>query len=126
MTASQTETEISGRLLELAGALYDEPGFAEVVASLKSGHGATLSGIWGSSCALAAAALDAEAPEALIVVCPRPADVDSLSADLALFNARAVVQFPAWETAASGHAAVDTIHGDLHSVHTRPHRNTAI
>src|SRR5258708_31924878 len=112
MTASQTETEISGRLLELAGALYDEPGFAEVVASLKSGHGATLGGIWGSSCALAAAALDAESPEALVVVCPRPADVDSLSADLAIFTASDVEQFPAWETAATEHAIDDTIHGD--------------
>ena len=112
MAASQTETDISGRLLELAGGLYDEPGFAEVVASLKSGHGATLGGIWGSSCALAAAALDAEAPEALVVVCPRPADVDSLSADLTLFTATPIEQFPAWETAASEHAIDDSIHGD--------------
>ena len=36
MAASQIETDISGRLLELAGALYDEPGFTDVVASLKS------------------------------------------------------------------------------------------
>src|SRR6266566_915605 len=112
MIASQIETDVAGRLLELAAALDDEPGFAEVVASLKSGHGATLGGIWGSSCALAAAALDAEAPEALVVVCPRPADVDSLSADLALFTATPVEQFPAWETAASEHAIDDSIHGD--------------
>ena len=39
-----------------------QEGFAEVVASLKAGHAATLDGVWGSSCALAAAALAAPRP----------------------------------------------------------------
>ncbi|HKD36568.1 MAG TPA: transcription-repair coupling factor, partial [Pirellulales bacterium] len=112
MILSHAETNISGRLLELTGALDDEPGFAEVVASLKAGHGATLGGIWGSSCALAAAALEADAPLALVIVCPRPADVDALAADLALFTATPPEIFPAWETAASENGIDDAIHGD--------------
>src|SRR5690242_7733617 len=111
MILSQAETDISGRLRELAGALHDEPGFAEVVASLKAGHGATLGGIWGSSCALAAAALEAEAPQSLVIVCPRPDDVDTLAADLALFTETTSETFPAWETAASENAIDDAIHG---------------
>jgi transcription-repair coupling factor (superfamily II helicase) len=112
MILSQAETDIAGQLLELAGALHDEPGFAEVVASLKAGHGATLGGIWGSSCALAVAALEAESPQSLVIVCPRPDDVDSMAADLGLFTATPPEIFPAWETAASEHAIDDAIHGD--------------
>jgi transcription-repair coupling factor (superfamily II helicase) len=112
MAASQIETDVAGRLLELAEALDDEPGFAEVVASLKAGHGATLGGIWGSSCALAAAAIQAEAPESLVAVCPRSGDIDELAEDLRLFTAIPVEQFPAWETAGAEHAVDDQIHGD--------------
>ncbi|HEV2970119.1 MAG TPA: transcription-repair coupling factor [Pirellulales bacterium] len=112
MAASPTENDVAGRLLELADALHDEPGFAEVVASLKAGHGATLGGIWGSSCALSAAALEADAPELLVVVCPRPADIDTLYDDLALFTTTLTERLPAWETAAAEHAIDDQIHGD--------------
>ena len=112
MTASQVETDVAGRLLELAEALNDEPGFAEVVASLKAGHGATLGGIWGSSCALAAAAIESHAPESLVIICPRPGDIDTLTEDLRLFTSTPSEQFPAWETASREHAVDDQIHGD--------------
>ncbi len=82
------------------------------MASLKAGHGATLGGIWGSSCALAAAAIEAESPEALVVVCPRPDDVDSLCGDLTLFTATLPDEFPAWESTDSEHAVDDAVYGD--------------
>ena len=85
----------SDRLLELAGRLERQEGFAEVVASLKAGHAATFDGVWGSSCALAAAALAAHAPGPLVVVCPRADDVDALVDDLGLFLHR-------WRRAVSG------------------------
>ncbi len=90
----------------------DEPGFPQAIASLKQGHGATLGGIWGSSCALTVAALEAAAPVGLIVVCPSPADLDTVSDDLALFTATPVERFPAWESAATAQSVDDQIHGD--------------
>ena len=63
---------------------------------LTGGHAATLDGVWGSSCALVAAALAAHAPATLLVVCPQIDQVDELIDDLALFTrleARAVSGF---------------------------------
>ena len=49
MVESQTTVDVSNRLLELTERLREEAGFAEVVAALRAGHGATLGGVWGSS-----------------------------------------------------------------------------
>ena len=51
MTEAQTVVTASGQLEDLVGRLENQNGFAEVVASLQAGHGATLGGVWGSSCA---------------------------------------------------------------------------
>ncbi len=112
MIESQTITDVAGRLLELAGRLREETGFAEVVASLKAGHGATLGGVWGSSCALAAAALEAEAPATLVIVCPNSGDIDGLCDDLAIFTSVRPERFGAWESAPGERAVDDEIHGD--------------
>ena len=93
MADADAAATASDRLLELVGRLERQEGFAEVVESLKGGHAATLDGVWGSSCALAAAALAAHAPATLVVVCPHVDQVDELIDDLALFTrlqARAV------------------------------------
>ena len=74
------------RLLELVGRLERQAGFAEIVESLIEGRAATLDGVWGSSCALVAAALAGSCPAALVVVCPRIDQVDELIDDLALFT----------------------------------------
>src|SRR5688500_10226284 len=87
-----------GRLRELAGRLESQRGFAEVVASLQAGHGATLDGVWGSSCALAAAALERHAPGPLVVVLPHQADIDLVVDDLALFTDTPADVFPAIES----------------------------
>src|SRR5690242_2071993 len=79
-----------GRLSELAGRLKALPGFADVVASLRRGHGATLGGVWGSSCALVAAALAQAAEGPLVIVCPHPGDIDAVADDLRLFLAHEV------------------------------------
>ena len=47
----------AGRMLGLANTLETHNGFAEVVASLRAGHGGTIGGTWGSASALTAAAL---------------------------------------------------------------------
>ena len=98
MTPSdQPATTAPGLLRELVGRLERHEGFAEVVASLLAGHAATLDGVWGSSCALAAAALAEHVPGVLVVVCPQTSQVDDLSDDLELFTALEPEVFPAWE-----------------------------
>ena len=68
MARSEAGTSASDRLLELVGRLERHDGFDQVVAGLKAGQGATLDGVWGSSCALCAAALAGQAPASLVVI----------------------------------------------------------
>jgi transcription-repair coupling factor (superfamily II helicase) len=98
MANAERASTASDRLLELVGCLEREAGFVEVVDSLTGGHAATLDGVWGSSCALAAAALAAHAPATLLVVCPQIDQVDELIDDLALFTRLEPVRFPAAES----------------------------
>ena len=58
------------------------PGFEEVVAALTRGETASLSGAWGSACALSVAALAARAPGLVVVVLPRLADTADFARDL--------------------------------------------
>jgi transcription-repair coupling factor (superfamily II helicase) len=97
MANAGTAAFASDRLIELVGRLKQHEGFGEVVASLLAGHAATLDGVWGSACALAAAILTKHAPASLAVVCPHVDDVDDLADDLALFTPVVPQRFPAWE-----------------------------
>src|ERR1700676_3741019 len=112
MSQPGTIADAPGRLLKLAGRLREEAGFAEVVAALKAGHGATLGGVWGSSCALAAAALQGDCPATLVLVCPRPEDVDALADDLAIFTPVLAERLPAWESETRERSLDDEAHGE--------------
>src|SRR5689334_1043230 len=115
--AAERTAPPAARLLGLAARLEAQADFAEVLRSLTAGHGATLDGVWGSSCALVVAALAQAAPGPLVVVCPHPGEVDDLVDDLALFSTRDKWVFPAWESLPDDSAAVDEIAGDrLHIV----------
>ncbi|MFN6190767.1 MAG: transcription-repair coupling factor [Planctomycetia bacterium] len=91
------------RLLGLAKTLETHSGFADVVASLRAGHGGTIGGTWGSSSALTAAALAhaieaGDSPGVLVVVLPHAADADAFLDDAALFTDRPVALLPALES----------------------------
>ena len=95
----------SGRLPGLADTLEQHGGFAEVVASLRAGHGGTIGGTWGSASALTASALanqlaESRAGEAgvLVVVLPHADEADAFCDDLALFTTRPVALLPALES----------------------------
>ena len=111
MSLTQTPTDAAGRLKELAGLLERVDGFDQVLAALNSGHAATLDGAWGSSCALAAAALAAGGGEPLVVVAPHLADLDSLIEELALFSDRRADVFPAWESLPGERVIHDEVFG---------------
>src|SRR5215470_4638592 len=102
----------SARLNKLAECLDAQEGYANVVASMTSGHAAALGGVWGSSCALVAANLLRHSPETLVVVLPRAGDVDDFCDDLAVFSAAVAEKFPAWEVAPGERDVQDEAHGD--------------
>jgi transcription-repair coupling factor (superfamily II helicase) len=112
MANAVTATSASDRLLELVGCLERQEGFAEIVESMRAGHAATLDGVWGSSCALATAALAEEAPAVLVAVCPQIEDADALVDDLSLFTRIPPERFPAWESLPSDQQIHDSVFGD--------------
>ncbi|HVU89197.1 MAG TPA: transcription-repair coupling factor [Pirellulales bacterium] len=112
MTDAATETAAPGRLPNLTGRLEAATGFADVVASLRAGHGATLDGVWGSSCALVAATLAGQAAGPLVVVCAHPGDIDDFLDDLSLFAPLEAARFPAWESMNTEQLIHDEVYGD--------------
>jgi transcription-repair coupling factor (superfamily II helicase) len=97
MTEASSAVIESGQLQDLVGRLEAQRGFADVIASLREGHGATLGGVWGSSCALVAASLVQHASGPLIVVTAHGDDLDDFSDDLSLFATLRPERFPALE-----------------------------
>jgi transcription-repair coupling factor (superfamily II helicase) len=102
----------AGSLYFLTERLETHANFAEVIASLLAGHGATLGGVWGSSCALVAATLAQHVPATLVVVCPRSSDIDDFCDDLALFSAVTAERFPASGAATTDDDFSDDVEGD--------------
>ena len=101
--ADSTASRQAGRLLGLAKTLDAHNGFAEVVASLRAGHGGTIGGTWGSASALTAVALAESLAEGsspaglLVVVLPHAADAEFFLDDLALFTTLSIAMLPALE-----------------------------
>jgi len=112
MKTVDTAKSSTARVLhELAAQLERQSGFAQVLKSLAAGDGGTLGGVWGSSCALTAAALQRSCPAPLVVVLPHARDLDSFCGDLRLFSDVSAQQFPAWESDASERLLHDEIYG---------------
>ncbi len=105
------ESPAAHRLSDLVAQLEEQSDFAKVLASLNAGDGATLGGVWGSSCALVAAALARSCAETLVVVLPHARDIDSFCDDLTLFTPDSVASFPAWESDAGERVLHDEIFG---------------
>ena len=103
----------AGRLLGLADTLETHNGFAEVVASLRAGHGGTIGGTWGSASALTAAALTqalvdgTDGTGLVVVVLPHAADADFFLDDLSLFTQFPVSLLPALEDFCEATSATD-------------------
>ena len=112
MSAAPTATAASDRLQQLVGRIEALPDFAEVVESLQTGHAATLDGVWGSSCALIAAALVRTAPAVLVAVCPRMDQVQGLIGDLSIFSPAEPARFPVHESLNAERMVQDEAVGD--------------
>jgi transcription-repair coupling factor (superfamily II helicase) len=86
--------------------------FGESIAALREKGPVTFDGVWGSSCALLAAALVEHAPGPLVLVCPQLADAETWREDFALYSSRPNHLFPAWENQPSEHVTLDEVFGD--------------
>src|SRR5579872_115675 len=72
-------------------------GWTALQAALASGHSGTIDGAWGSSAALATAALTEYVNGTLLVVVPSPGDPSFWAEDLTSFSGTTPAIFPAWE-----------------------------
>src|SRR5438270_13828963 len=76
----------SNPLLALPGRLQTVEGWAALRTSLDAGQSGTIDGAWGSSAALAVAALAADSPGPLLTVVPGASDLATFVEDLASFT----------------------------------------
>jgi transcription-repair coupling factor (superfamily II helicase) len=113
MAVTSVEEKTAGPLYFLAERLETHAGFPQVIASLRAGHGATLGGVWGSSCALTVAALARQSSQPIVVVLPHPSDIDDFCDDFALFSPITPERFPAGDEARKdGGDLADDVEGD--------------
>src|SRR6266478_6161029 len=111
MPSLLAEPATLNHLKDLTLAIQKAEGFPALVAALKNGHGATVDGAWGSSGALATAALGLHAPRTLVAVIAHPADLDGWLEDLASFAGVRPVVFPAWDTLPTDNTHIDEVSG---------------
>ncbi len=93
-------------LKDLTRLIQNAEGFHPLVAALQNGHGGVVDGAWGSSGALATAALGLHAPRSVLVVLAHPRDVDGWVEDLASFAGAAPAVFPAWDNLPTAESTV--------------------
>lgn len=84
-------------LADLPGLLERAEGWPGLLSALANNGSGVIDGAWGSSCALAAAALARHAPKTVLVILAHPGDVDPWGLDLLSFIGSKPTLFPAWE-----------------------------
>ncbi|HEV3385004.1 MAG TPA: DEAD/DEAH box helicase, partial [Gemmata sp.] len=87
----------SASLRALPGLLHAAQGWATLQAALAAGHSGTIDGAWGSSGALATAALTEDVTGTLLVIVPNPADPPLWAEDLTSFSGIPPAILEAWE-----------------------------
>jgi transcription-repair coupling factor (superfamily II helicase) len=105
------ETSNTWELTSLVPLLRSSPDFLQLLETLAQHKSAAIDGAWGSSCALAAAALSTGCPGTLLVVLPRPSDVDDYAMDVQAFLDIEPAIFPSWETLPDEHSLADVVFG---------------
>ena len=90
----------SGRdhLVELTSTIHDAENYSAVREALRAGHSAALDGAWGSSAALAVAAVTADNAGPVLSVIAHPGDIDIWASDLSSFSGVRPPVFPALES----------------------------
>ncbi len=99
-------------MFELPERIGSQTDFAPLFAALAQGQWATLDGVWGSSCALIAAAIRNRLSQTLVIVTAQPDDIDDFYGDWSLFSPTELDRFPAWETEPGERIVHDDVFGD--------------
>ena len=85
-------------MLDLTRLLANQTDFMDTVAALQEGQGASVDGVWGSSCALVSAAVSSQGFPVNLIVLPRGRQIDDFVDDLTLFTDQEVFAFPVLDT----------------------------
>jgi len=88
-------------MLDLTHLLANQTDFMDTVATLQEGQGATVDGVWGSSCALVSAAINTGGFPVNLIVLPEGKQIDDFCDDLTLFTDQEVFAFPVLDSGAS-------------------------
>src|SRR5262245_36449537 len=112
MTAVVPHAAAAELVRQLPRTLKNYADFERTIEALATGHPASIDGVWGSACALVAAALDEHAPGPLVVVLPSQREADDTIGDLELFTVREPWLFPSWETAVEERLVHDETFGE--------------
>ena len=113
MTATLPATaRAADDLRSLPDSLTRYEGFAAATAALTAGQPASFDGVWGSSCALLAAALAKTGKGPLLVVAAHEREADDLFADLPLFGVAQPELFPIWNTESEERGLRDEAFGE--------------
>ena len=94
MNADHAYKQAAAVLEQLPERLLAHADFDSVTTALRAGGEATIDGVWGSSCALAVAALLHRTSRPMLVVVPQLNQVDGLVDDLGLFGVERVTSLP--------------------------------
>ncbi|MEW4452756.1 transcription-repair coupling factor [Bremerella sp. JC817] len=90
--------QAAAMLKSLPQSFEQNESFQKVLEALKQGEDATLEGIWGSACALAASSFQRNVSPHVVLVTPHLGDIEKLEGALSLFSDADVASFPAWES----------------------------
>jgi transcription-repair coupling factor (superfamily II helicase) len=92
---------------DLTGLVEAAPGFAELARAVRADGSGAIDGAWGSSSALAVAALARGKAKTILVVLAHAGDLDTWAGDLATLAGSAPVVFPAADRAPAEEEAID-------------------
>jgi len=88
-------------MLDLTRLLANQTDFMDAVSVLQEGQGASVDGVWGSSCAMVSAAVSSQGFPVNLIVLPRGRQIDDFVDDLTLFTEQEVFAFPVLDTGTS-------------------------
>jgi transcription-repair coupling factor (superfamily II helicase) len=111
VTAVLPHADAAEGLRQLPKTLKNYADFDRVVEALSNGRPASIDGVWGSACALVAAALAEDSSGPLVVVLPSQREAEDVAVDIELFAGREPEFFPAADAEPGERAAGDETFG---------------
>ncbi|MEC7501838.1 MAG: transcription-repair coupling factor [Planctomycetota bacterium] len=110
--SSPAERHTTPPLGGLVDRLRLQTDFATWLEQLLPGKCAGIGGVWGSNCALLAAAITSSTRRRLLIVCDQSTTMDQLVDAWPLFGEMACGRFPAWDTHLKDRVVYDDIFAD--------------